>query len=64
MRSQMDELLQKRMDRKGFLKHVAIGFVMMTGFAGLVKMMSPAQTTSANTYGAATYGGSKPQSRA
>jgi hypothetical protein len=68
MQKRFDEILQKRMDRKDFLKHVGIGVAVMTGAAGLVKMLNPqeqapAQQT-ANThsrqslgYGASAYGG-------
>lgn len=65
MQKQFDEILQKRMDRKDFLKHVGIGFAVMTGVAGLVKTLNPQseKTTSqkqtvAMGYGASVYGGS------
>jgi len=67
MQKQFDEILQKRMDRKDFLKHVGIGFAVMTGVAGLVKTLNPGaaqQQTAQSTkqtvaagYGASVYGG-------
>jgi len=61
MNKQIDQILQKRMDRKDFLKHVGMGFAVLTGTAGLVKMFSPQsqpkhQVVSAG-YGASAYGG-------
>jgi hypothetical protein len=69
MQKRFDDILQKRMDRKDFLKHVGIGVAVMTGAAGLIKMLNPqaeAGTQQANSgsesrqslgYGASTYGG-------
>lgn len=68
MQKRFDEILQKRMDRKDFLKHVGIGVAVMTGAAGLVKMLgSQEQATSQKTasaegrqslgYGSSAYGG-------
>lgn len=56
----INDLLQKRMDRKDFLKHVGIGVAVLTGTAGLVKMFRPGQPVSAG-YGSSVYGGVKPQ---
>lgn len=52
----INELLQKRMDRKDFLKHVGIGMAVLTGAAGLIKMVRPQQQASTG-YGASAYGG-------
>lgn len=57
----INELLQKRMDRKDFLKHVGIGMAVLTGTAGLIKMLRPGQQTTAAGYGSSVYGGIKPQ---
>lgn len=68
MQKRFDDILQKRMDRKDFLKHVGIGVAVMTGAAGLVKMLHPQEQASnkqsAGTesrqslgYGASAYGG-------
>ena len=66
MQKQFDEILQKRMDRKDFLKHVGLGVVVMTGLAGALKVLNPQagqQQASDNkqsaglAYGASAYGG-------
>lgn len=68
MQKEIDEMLQKRMDRKDFLKHVAMGVAVITGTAGVVKLMKPgsgqnsAETSNqqVNTgYGASVYGGTQ-----
>ena len=51
----VEELMQKRMDRKDFLKHVAMGVAVLTGTAAIVKAFKPQQR--ANGYGSAAYGG-------
>lgn len=62
MHKQLDEIFQKRMDRKDFLKHVAMGVAVITGTAGVVKLLKPQAASSANKqvsagYGASIYGG-------
>ena len=65
MQKQFDEILQKRMDRKDFLKHVAMGVAVITGTAGVVKLLKPQQEQAAQKpqqtvslgYGASVYGG-------
>lgn len=61
MPTPVNELLQKRMDRKDFLKHVGIGMAVLTGTAGLIKMFRPGQPVTAAGYGSSVYGGVKPQ---
>lgn len=73
MQKQFNEILQKRMDRKDFLKHVGIGVAVMTGAVGLVKMLKPQEegdsrqaATSSNQsmgYGASAYGGNSANSQ-
>lgn len=53
--SPINELLQKQMDRKDFIKHVAIGFAVLTGTASIIKMFKP--QSASNGYGASAYGG-------
>lgn len=53
----INELLQKRMDRKDFLKHVALGVAVLTGTAGVVKMFRPKEQQASAGYGASVYGG-------
>lgn len=64
MQKHINEIMQKRMDRKDFLKHVAMGVAVITGAAGVVKLMKPelqgqqqASTGSSYGYGASVYGG-------
>jgi len=65
MRKDIDVFLQRRMDRKDFLKHVGMGVAVITGTAGVVKLLKPAgqstrrtQSVSGLAYGASPYGGS------
>lgn len=60
---QIDKILQKRMDRKDFLKHVAMGAAVITGAAGVVKLLKPNAFSQFDKpvslgYGSSTYGGS------
>ena len=66
MNKQIDDILQKRMDRKDFLKHVGMGVAIITGTAGLVKLFKPSQNKVSKSnqtqhvamgYGASAYGG-------
>lgn len=66
MNKHIDEILQKRMDRKDFLKHVGMGVAIITGTAGIVKIFKPSsgsvskinrQQPVAMGYGASAYGG-------
>lgn len=69
MNKQFSEILQRRMDRKDFLKHVGMGVVVITGLAGVIKLLKPQEqgkgtTTVAGGYGASVYGGKAPAARA
>jgi len=60
MQKDLTHLLTKEMDRRGFLKHVAMGFVALTGVATLVKTMSDIGAPKrASGYGASAYGGKR-----
>lgn len=70
MQKQFQQLLQKKMDRKDFLKHVAFGFVALTGATALIKGLNQTGSTDTArqakeggyTYGGGPYGGArKPQ---
>lgn len=52
-------LLEKKMDRAGFIKHVGLGLVAMTGVAALMKSLSEGAQSRAtvNGYGSEGYGG-------
>lgn len=60
MKVQIDGLLQKKMDRKDFLKHVGVGVAALTGITATVKTLNslagPVKQTSG--YGSSAYGGS------
>ena len=62
----VEELLQKEMDRKDFLKHVGIAMIAMTGVTALLKSLTQHPLTGqqqhksqAQGYGAMPYGGDK-----
>lgn len=66
MNKQIDEILQKRMDRKDFLKHVGLGVALITGTAGIVKFLKggsvsvgekPKSQPVSLGYGSSVYGG-------
>ncbi len=62
MQKNLDSILHKRMNRKDFLKHVAVGVAVVTGAAGVVRMLRPQSQTSqklvsSSAYGASAYGG-------
>lgn len=69
MKSELNNLLAKKMDRKDFLKHVGVGIVALTGVSAMLKVMSPlgsstgtqsAQPTSYGYgYGSSAYGSNK-----
>jgi hypothetical protein len=53
------QLLHKPMDRKTFLKTVALGLAVVGGAAGLLRLFGQRKTTgNAQTYGSSAYGGS------
>jgi len=63
----VDELLQKEMNRKDFLKHVGIGLVALTGISAAAKALLQQPTSASNHkslqqpmgYGSMPYGGAK-----
>ncbi|HEX6461644.1 MAG TPA: hypothetical protein VFZ58_00030 [Candidatus Saccharimonadales bacterium] len=59
MKPDVNKLLQKRMDRKDFLKHLGIGFAAITGVATVLKAVTSMTNsgTDAKAYGASVYGG-------
>jgi hypothetical protein len=74
MRDNFNNLLQKPMDRKGFLKEVGMGLMMLTGASAVVTgllqgsknnqqhVQTGASTVSAAAYGASSYGAPKANS--
>ena len=61
VQSDMQTLLQKKMDRRQFLKHVGVGFIAILGVGALLRTL---QTLggSEKGYSAGTYGGKKESS--
>lgn len=57
MKEELDSLLEKEMDRKSFLKHVAIGFAALTGIAAILKTLNGVGNKNTG-YGSSAYGGS------
>lgn len=58
MQQDLTNLLTKEMDRRDFLKHVAFGFVALTGMSTFLKAMSDMSPQRQNVgYGASAYGG-------
>ncbi len=61
VKSQVNAILNKKMDRQDFIKHVAVGVVAISGVGSALKIMSPKPKEAAVTgYGSSAYGGSKP----
>ncbi|MCA9327776.1 hypothetical protein KDA14_04580 [Candidatus Saccharibacteria bacterium] len=60
IKEQVNVLLNKKMDRQEFVKHVAIGLVAMTGASSVLRSLTPKHKSagSAYGYGASAYGGS------
>lgn len=63
MKDELDALLQKEMDRKAFLKHVAIGFVALTGISTVIKALNGVTGSSnkkyTHGYSSSVYGGKR-----
>lgn len=61
VKADIDQLLQKQMDRKDFLKHAGLAALALSGIAGLLKTLVHAPTQSSLGYGGSAYGGNKSQ---
>lgn len=64
IKAQVDALLNKKMDRENFIKHVAIGMVALSGVGTALRLLSPQQKQSRSqpansSYGGSAYGGIK-----
>jgi hypothetical protein len=61
VQSELNDLLQKQMDRKDFFKHVAIGFVALMGVSAVIKTLSSHQLSkiAGGGFGGSAYGGGK-----
>jgi hypothetical protein len=59
-KQQVTAILNKKMDRKDFIKNVAIGMVALTGAGAVLRLLAPAQSQQSQTgYGGSAYGGSR-----
>ncbi len=60
LKAQVSTILNKKMDRQDFLKHVAIGIVALTGAGTALRLLAndkPASTsTTSSGYGGSAYG--------
>ena len=57
IKEQVQVLLNTKMDRQAFLKHVAIGLVAATGATTVLRTFMPKQQPLSNGYGSLAYGG-------
>lgn len=58
MKKDIQQLLDKQVDRKDFLKHVVFGVVAMSGVAAVTKSLNGfGSKPQANGFGSGTYGG-------
>ncbi len=66
IKTQVNAILNKKMDRQSFIKHVAVGVVAMTGAGAALRFMNPkpAATNQTVGYGGSAYGGTKPANKA
>jgi len=61
MKKDLQQLLEKQVDRKDFLKHVGFGVIALTGVTALTRSLTGfgvKQQTAG--FGAGTYGGNRP----
>ena len=66
-KSQVHAILNKKMNRQDFLKHVAVGVVALTGVGSALRVLSSDNKqqptlTAAQGYGTSAYGGSREKS--
>lgn len=59
LQSDVQTLLQKKMDRREFIKHVGIGFAALVGVSAVLRSMSSMGNKQSVGYGASVYGGAK-----
>lgn len=61
LKTQVSAILDKKMDRQDFIKHVAIGLVALSGASAALKLLGTPQTKQASAkssgYGGSAYGG-------
>lgn len=62
IKTELDALLNRKMDRKDFLRNVGIGLVAITGLTALLRTLAPVQQQQRQStvgYGSSAYGGVK-----
>ncbi|MBI3889134.1 hypothetical protein HY312_00950 [Candidatus Saccharibacteria bacterium] len=66
IKQELNTLLNKKMDRKDFLKVVGVGVVAATGIGSLIRAINPSSTqtrvgsaAAPQGYGSSAYGGTK-----
>ncbi len=65
IKAQVNAILNKKMDRQDFIKHVAVGVVALTGAGTALRLLNqkPAAGQSSVGYGGSAYGGEKPTAK-
>jgi len=62
MKKDLQQLLDKKVDRKDFLKHIGVGVVALTGVTALTKSLTSFGSSRPQVnsgFGAGTYGGDR-----
>lgn len=61
IKTQLNDVLNKKLSRKDFLKHVAIGMVALSGAGAALRLLAkdsnPSVTNRGGGYGTSAYGG-------
>ena len=58
IKTQINAILKKKMDRQDFIKHLAIGAVALSGAGTALRLLSQKQNKTADGgYGSSAYGG-------
>lgn len=62
IQTEVQSLLQKKMDRREFIRHVGVGFAAIVGITTLIRALSSMNGNKHTTgYSAGTYGGAPKQ---
>lgn len=61
LKTQLNAVLNKKMDRQDFLKHVAVGIVAVSGAGAALRLLNPKPRSVSAGYGSSAYGGDKPK---
>lgn len=60
VKAQVNAILNKKMDRQGFIKHLVIGVIAVSGVGSALRLLAPNTQKPVDTgYGGAAYGGAK-----